>query len=42
MTPADALPYADRWVSKHYASQAASRKHARDMKALEAKAGERQ
>ena len=44
MTPADAilvafvafLPYADRWVGKHYADRTASRKHAA---ALEAKAG---
>jgi len=37
-----ALPTIERLADKHYASQAAARKHDKDMKALEAKAGERQ
>jgi hypothetical protein len=34
-----ALPYADRALDKHYASQAAARKHELAVKALAVKAG---
>ncbi len=33
-----ALPYADRLADKHFVDRAASRKHAKDMAALAAKA----